>query len=97
MRALRYHGRMDVRLEEIDPPLPPGPTQVQLVPAWSGICGTDIHEYVAGPIIIPVSPHPLSGATLPMTLGHEATGVVAAIGSEVTTHKPGDRVRKSLF
>lgn len=92
MRALRFHGRRDVRLDEIEPPGPPGPHEIQVVPAWSGICGSDIHEYLAGPLVMPTEPHPLTGCKLPITLGHEASGVVAAIGSEVTTHRPGDRV-----
>lgn len=93
MRALRYHGKRDIRLEEIDRPGPPGPTEIQVKPAWSGICGTDIHEFLAGPLVIPTSPHPLTGCSIPITLGHEATGIVEAVGSEVSTHKPGDRVR----
>lgn len=94
MRALRFHGRRDIRLDQIDPPGPPGPKEIQVVPAWSGICGSDIHEYLAGPLVIPTKPHALTGCQLPMTLGHEATGVVSAVGSEVTTHQPGDRVRR---
>lgn len=92
MRALRYHGQRDVRLEQIDPPGPPGPTEIQVKPAWSGICGSDLHEFLAGPLVIPTSPHPLTGCSVPIILGHEATGVVKAVGSEVTTHKPGDKV-----
>jgi (R,R)-butanediol dehydrogenase/meso-butanediol dehydrogenase/diacetyl reductase len=92
MRALRFHNRGDIRLEEIDHPGPPGPNEIQVVPQWSGICGTDVHEFLAGPISIVAEPHPLTGCCLPMIMGHEATGIVKKIGSNVTTHKPGDKV-----
>ncbi len=48
----------------------------------AGICHSDVH-YRAGKS--PVYP-------LPMTLGHEVSGVVEAVGSSVTRFKPGDRV-----
>jgi threonine dehydrogenase-like Zn-dependent dehydrogenase len=60
------------------------------MPQWSGISGSDVHEFLAPPIRITVKPHPLTGYFLPM--GHKATGVVKAIGSNVTTHEPRDKV-----
>ena len=46
-------------------------------PRSVGICGTDLHEYLAGPIVTSVAPHPLTGAALPQILGHEfATAVL---------------------
>ena len=60
--------------------------------AWCGICGTDLHEYLVGPIVTPVRPHPLTGATLPQTLGHEFSARVVEIGSDVTDVAVGDRV-----
>lgn len=92
MRALRYYGNRDLRLEQMPHPGPPGPDEIQLEPEWSGICGTDVHEYLAGPIITPARPHELTGCTLPVPFGHEAAGVVKAVGSNVTLHKPGDKV-----
>ncbi|KAJ8113281.1 hypothetical protein ONZ43_g5188 [Nemania bipapillata] len=44
MRALRYHGPMDLRLDDLPEPKC-GPTQVKIRPAFVGICGTDLHEY----------------------------------------------------
>lgn len=47
MRAARYYGRRDIRVEDV--PIPkPGPKQCLIEIAWSGICGSDLHEYVAG-------------------------------------------------
>ena len=57
-----------------------------------GICGTDLHEYMAGPIVTPVEPHPLTGAQNPQILGHEFAGEVVAVGPGVTRVSAGDRV-----
>lgn len=93
MRAARYHGARDIRVEEVPEPGDElGPTQVLIRPRQVGICGTDLHEYVAGPIVTPTEPHPLSGARLPQILGHELSADVEAVGSEVTRLAPGDRV-----
>ncbi|MCC6314760.1 MAG: alcohol dehydrogenase catalytic domain-containing protein [Thermomicrobiales bacterium] len=93
MLALRWHGREDVRLDEIDPPPPPGPGEVQIDVAWCGICGTDVEEYRAGPIFVPVDePNPLTGRKAPLTLGHEFSGRVVEIGPGVDALRVGDRV-----
>jgi (R,R)-butanediol dehydrogenase/meso-butanediol dehydrogenase/diacetyl reductase len=54
---------------------------VTVAVTWCGICGTDIDEYLHGPVVIPTSPHPLTGRHAPLVLGHEGTGVVVAAGS----------------
>lgn len=93
MRAVRYYGVKDIRIDSVDEPSEElGPRELLVRPHWVGICGTDLHEYVAGPIVTPVDPHPLTGARLPQTLGHEFSGDVVAVGSEVTSAKPGDRI-----
>jgi (R,R)-butanediol dehydrogenase/meso-butanediol dehydrogenase/diacetyl reductase len=43
----------------------------------AAICGTDVDEVRLGPITVPVEPHPISGRSAPITLGHEIVGVVA--------------------
>ncbi|KAK5674330.1 hypothetical protein LTS10_012914 [Elasticomyces elasticus] len=91
MRAVRYHGRGDVRFERIDRPTC-GPAQVIVKPAFVGICGTDVHEWSRGPVLIPTEEHPLTGAAMPLVLGHEISGVVDAIGAEVTAVQVGQRV-----
>ena len=93
MLAVRWHGRGDVRLEEVPPPAPPGPGEVQLRVRWCGICGTDLEEWLDGPVFIPAAaPHPVTGARAPLVLGHEFTGVVVAVGADVTEPGPGQRV-----
>ncbi len=92
MRALRFHSARDLRLEELADPAAPGPRQVSVEPLWCGICGTDLHEYVDGPIYCPREPHPLTGAELPQILGHEFSARVTAVGSAVTGISPGDRI-----
>lgn len=58
--------------------------------AFCGICGTDLHEYLDGPIFVPPAghPHPVSGESAPVTLGHEMSGVVYAVGEGVEGLKP---------
>jgi (R,R)-butanediol dehydrogenase/meso-butanediol dehydrogenase/diacetyl reductase len=92
MRAAVYHNKHDIRVEELTEPGALGPGQVRLRPYMCGICGTDLHEYAAGPIVIPTTPHPLSGAKAPQVLGHEFSGEVLETGAEVTGVRPGDRV-----
>jgi (R,R)-butanediol dehydrogenase / meso-butanediol dehydrogenase / diacetyl reductase len=92
MRALRFHAARDLRVEELDEPGEPGPNEVVVRVASCGICGTDLHEYVAGPIVTPVEPHPLTGARNPQILGHEFAGDVVAAGGDVTSVREGDRV-----
>jgi (R,R)-butanediol dehydrogenase/meso-butanediol dehydrogenase/diacetyl reductase len=93
MKAAVFHGPRDVRLEDVpEPEVRPGNVKVKV--DWCGICGTDLHEYLAGPIFIPPpgSPHPITGETLPLTLGHEFAGEVVDVGSEVDGIATGDRV-----
>jgi (R,R)-butanediol dehydrogenase/meso-butanediol dehydrogenase/diacetyl reductase len=93
MRAARFHGVKDIRVEDVPEPNGDlGPRQVLLRPRWCGICGTDLHEYIAGPIVTPATPHPLTGAQLPQILGHEFSADVESVGSEVSSVRQGDRV-----
>ncbi|WP_162458219.1 alcohol dehydrogenase catalytic domain-containing protein [Pseudactinotalea terrae] len=83
MRAARWHGRQDVRVEEVPDP-EPARDELILDVLWCGICGTDLEEYREGPITIPIDPHPLRGTRAPIVLGHEIVGTVrqaAADGS----------------
>ena len=93
LRAARWHGRNDVRVEDIPEPPTPPPGQVQVQVAWCGICGTDLHELTAGPLYIPVdAPHPLTGVVAPVVLGHEVAGRVIAVGEGVEGLTVGYRV-----
>ena len=56
MRAARYFDRGDIRIEDIDvPSVEPGTVGIDV--AWCGICGTDLHEYLDGPIFVPPAGH----------------------------------------
>jgi (R,R)-butanediol dehydrogenase/meso-butanediol dehydrogenase/diacetyl reductase len=92
VRALRFHAARDLRIEDVAEPPAPGPGEVVVRVVSCGICGTDLHEYVAGPIVTPVEPHPLTGAQNPQILGHEFAGDVVAVGAGVTRVGEGDRV-----
>ena len=91
MRAVRFHGREDVRLEEIDDP-EPGPGDVLLSVARNGLCGSDVHEYYEGPIAVTVDPHPLTGCSVPCVLGHEFSGWVIDVGADVDDVPTGSLV-----
>lgn len=64
---------------------PPGPGEVQIAVRACGICHSDIH-YIDG----------AWGGDLPIVLGHEAAGVVEAVGDDVTGLAAGDRVVAGL-
>jgi (R,R)-butanediol dehydrogenase/meso-butanediol dehydrogenase/diacetyl reductase len=92
VQALRFHSARDLRIEDVPAPGTPAEGEVVVRVVTCGICGTDLHEYVAGPIVTPVEPHPLTGAQNPQILGHEFAGDVVATGTGVTSVKEGDRV-----
>ncbi|MET1038314.1 MAG: alcohol dehydrogenase catalytic domain-containing protein, partial [Aeromicrobium sp.] len=92
MKAAVFHAHHDIRIEEVADPGSPGPGEVLLRPSWCGICGTDLHEYAEGPIVIPAKPHPLNQSVLPQILGHEFSAEVLEVGSAVTHLRAGQRV-----
>ena len=69
-----------------------GPYEVLVRNRVCSIYGTDLHEYSHGPIYTSAEPHSVTGVSLPTILGHEFAGVVEAIGAEVRSVRPGDRV-----
>jgi (R,R)-butanediol dehydrogenase / meso-butanediol dehydrogenase / diacetyl reductase len=92
VKAVRYHGRKDIRVETVKEPSRFGSDQLLVKPLWTGICGTDLHEYIAGPIVTSASPHVFTAATLPQILGHEFSAEVVDVGKDVAHLKRGDRV-----
>ncbi|ELY7206467.1 2,3-butanediol dehydrogenase [Acinetobacter baumannii] len=93
MKAARFYDRGDIRIEDIpEPEVTPGTVGIKV--AWCGICGTDLHEFMEGPIFIPPCghPHPISGESAPITMGHEFSGVVYAVGDGVDDIKIGQHV-----
>lgn len=93
MRAAVWHGRQDIRVEDVPLPAAPPPGWVQIRVDWCGICGSDLHEYVAGPVFIPVEkPHPLTGIQGQCILGHEFSGEIVKLGAGVSGFVPGERI-----
>lgn len=93
MRAVRFHGARDIRVEEVaEPTTLLAPDDVLIAPSVTGICGTDLHEYLAGPIVTPETPHGFTGATNPQILGHELSATVLAVGDSVSHVSSGDRI-----
>ena len=91
MRAAVFHGRCDLRLEDVPEP-EAGPGDVKLRVHYNGICGSDLHEYYAGPMTTRTEPHPLTGVKNPVIFGHELCGSVVALGDGVEDLEIGDRV-----
>jgi threonine dehydrogenase-like Zn-dependent dehydrogenase len=82
MKALTWHGRRDVRIDEVPDPAVEHPTDALVRITTTAICGSDLHLYeVMGPFIEEGD-----------VLGHEPMGIVEEVGSEVTELSPGDRV-----
>ncbi|MDN3556923.1 2,3-butanediol dehydrogenase [Halomonas maura] len=93
MQAAVWHGRQDVRLETVPRPTAPAAGWVTVRVHWCGICGSDLHEYLAGPVFIPVdAPHPLTGVQGQCILGHEFCGEIVAVGEGVEGLAAGERV-----
>lgn len=92
MKGARWHNVRDIRVEEVEEPkVEKGKVKIQV--EWAGICGSDLHEYVAGPIFIPVKePHPISKDVAPIIMGHEFSGRVVEVGEGVTKVKVGDPI-----
>jgi threonine dehydrogenase-like Zn-dependent dehydrogenase len=82
MKAAVWHGRRDVRVDDVPDPKIEEPTDAIIRVTTTALCGSDLHLYeVLGPFI-------REG----MILGHEPMGIVEEVGPSVTTLKPGDRV-----
>ena len=94
MKAIIYPGDgLPLALETVADPTP-GPGDLVIAVHRCGICGTDLHEFMEGPIFIPPCghPHPISGESAPITMGHEFSGVVYAVGAGVDDIQVGQHV-----
>ncbi len=87
MKAARWVRRRRIEIVDIPEPVP-GDGEVKVKIAWCGICATDLHEYLHGPIFLFQEEHPPA----PITLGHEFGGFVEEIGTGVTGFNEGDPV-----
>ncbi len=83
MRAMRFHAVNEpLRMENL--PVPDvGENDVLICVKAIGICGSDLHILYEGN---------LPTAYKPIVLGHESSGVIAAVGRGVSNWQPGDRV-----
>ncbi len=82
MKAVVYHGIGDVRLDSVpEPKLKSHEDAIVRITA-SAICGTDLH-FIRGTV---------PGMKPGTILGHEALGIVEAVGKDVRNFRPGDRV-----
>jgi 2-desacetyl-2-hydroxyethyl bacteriochlorophyllide A dehydrogenase len=82
MKAAYYEGQETIRVDACRP-APPGPGQVQIQVSHCGICGTDLHIFHGK------MDHRVRR---PQVIGHEMSGVIAAVGPDVEAYRPGDRV-----
>ena len=92
MKAARYHGRLDIRIEDVPAPVP-ADDELLLEVAAVGICGTDAAEFAHGPTMFPIDhAHAVTGHRGPMIPGHEFAGTVVAAGRDVSGFAEGDLV-----
>ena len=82
MKAVTWHGRRDVRVEEVPDPIIKEPTDAIVKITSSGLCGSDLHLYET------LKPFMGEGDIL----GHEPMGVVAEVGPAAGDLTVGDRV-----
>ncbi len=82
MKAVVWHGKEDVRVDEVPDPVIQEPTDAIIRVTSTAICGSDLHVYSKlGPFMTPGD-----------IIGHEPMGVVEEVGAGVSHIAPGDRV-----
>ena len=81
IRSLRMQPNRKLYFKELPMPPTPGPGEVQVRMAFASICGYDMM------MLRGTAAYPLNGY-----LGHEGSGVVTAVGENVRSLHPGDRV-----
>lgn len=83
MKGLVYYNKEDLRYEDIPKPEIKKGDDVLIKVHYAGICGSEYARIIGD---MPVPPD------VPVPHGHEFSGVVEAVGKDVTSVKPGDRV-----
>jgi threonine dehydrogenase-like Zn-dependent dehydrogenase len=83
MKQVNVHGSDEVRIDDVAEPQP-GPRDAVVRVSACGVCGTDLRYVRLGGLAGPTGQ--------PMPLGHELSGVVDAVGAEVSNMDPGTRV-----
>ena len=82
MLRANYLGNHTVEVSSFTP-IEPGPEQVQIRVAYVGLCGTDLH-IIHGAMDQRIH--------IPLSFGHEMSGVIESVGTEVTAWQPGNLV-----
>ena len=82
MKAVVWHGKEDVRVDNVPDPIVQEPTDAIVRITSTAICGSDLHLYAK------LSPIMREGDVI----GHEPMGIVEEVGSEVEHISAGDRV-----
>src|SRR3954463_14098547 len=82
MRAVTFHGKRDVRVDDVPDPVIEEPTDAIVRITSTALCGSDLHLYEVLTAFMGEGDIP----------GHEPMGVVEEVGSAVTNLRPGDRV-----
>jgi (R,R)-butanediol dehydrogenase/meso-butanediol dehydrogenase/diacetyl reductase len=80
MRAVRFYGVGDLRVQDVAPPGRVAPGMARLRVRAAGICGSDLHNFRTGQWV----------SRLPVTPGHELAGEVLEIGEGVAGFAAGD-------
>jgi threonine dehydrogenase-like Zn-dependent dehydrogenase len=82
VKALTFHGKRDVRVDQVPDPSMQDPTDAIVRITSTAICGSDLHLYEVLGMFIDEGD----------ILGHEPMGIVEEVGPAVTQIKAGDRV-----
>jgi (R,R)-butanediol dehydrogenase/meso-butanediol dehydrogenase/diacetyl reductase/L-iditol 2-dehydrogenase len=86
MKAAVMRGIGNINMEEVpEPEL--GPDQIKVKIAYCGLCGTDPENLEGRFGLVPPEAY-----QQPRILGHEASGTIAAIGSNIKGYEVGQRV-----
>ena len=86
MRAARYHGPGDIRIESVDEPTLDSPKGAIIRVTHTAVCGSDLWFYRGE-----------SDRESPSRVGHEPMGIVEEVGDDVVSVEPGDRVFAPFF
>lgn len=85
MLAVKLTGIEEMEIVEVDRPSVIAPDEVLIKIKYVGVCGSDVHYYTEGRIGTQVVEYPFM-------VGHECSGKVVAVGSEVTHLEVDDLV-----
>ncbi|EMD36839.1 hypothetical protein CERSUDRAFT_83873 [Gelatoporia subvermispora B] len=83
MKAARYYGPGDIRIDDIPEPVPK-PGQVKIKVRSIAVCGSDLHAYLMLLWVSPVNePNSITKEKLPVGIGHEFSGTIVDLGEDV--------------